>query len=121
MEDSVIIAAYVRFVAAIVVVAWLTFVLRATILSYRHDKYIEKNFPEISKTETLSVFAANWELGSSLMNTFSSTKAAPDEYVSIMRRKIRYSIYGIFLSMTVLPIGLFVLLVFFLALRYWLT
>jgi len=55
------------------------------------------------------------------MNIFSPTKVAPDENVSIMRRKIRYSIYGIFLSMTVLPFVLITLIVLFLALRYWLA
>jgi hypothetical protein len=120
MEDSVITDVYACFIIAIVVITWLSFALRAFILSYKHDSYIEKNFPELSKTESLSVFSANWDVGSVVMNIFSSTKTAPDEYASIMRMKIRHSIYGIFLSMTVLPFGLYALLVLFWALRYWL-
>ena len=87
--------------------------------TYAHDA--EKKFPELSKTESLSIFGDNWDVASVFMNIFSSTKASPDEYVANMRRNIRYSFYCIFLSMTVLPIGLFIILVFFLALRYWLT
>lgn len=120
MENSVITDVYACFIIAIVVITWLFFALRAFILSHKHDSYIEKNFPELSKTESLSMFSANWNVESAVINIFSSTKTAPDKYTSIMRRKIRHSIYGIFLSMTVLPFGLYALLVLFGALRHWL-
>lgn len=121
MDDSDIMAFFAPLVAAVVVVTWFFYVIRYIVLCYKHDSYIKKNFPELSKTESLSVFGDNWDVASVFINIFSSTKAAPDEHVPIMRRKIRYSIYGIFLSMSVLPIGLWILIELFLALRYWLT
>jgi hypothetical protein len=113
MEDSVITDVSACFIIAIVFLSCLTFAIWSMILSYKHDSYIKKNFPELSKTESLSVFGDNWEVASVFMNIFSSSKPAPDEYVSNMRRKIRHSIYCIFLSMTVLPFGLYALLVLF--------
>jgi len=63
MEDSVIFAIYMRFVIVIVVLSWLIFALPAFFLIYKHDSYIDKNFPELSKSE--SVFLAlheKWRL-----------------------------------------------------------
>ena len=121
MEDNDIIAFFVPLVGVVVAVMWFFFVIRYFVLGYKHDSYLEKNYPDISKTESLSIFGLNHDVFSICMNILSSTKAAPDEYISIIRRKMRYSILGVLLSLTVVPIGLFALLVLFLALRYWLT
>ena len=121
IEDNDIIAFFMSLVLIVVVVMWFFFVIRYFVLGYKHDSYIEKHFPELTKTESLSIFGINHDVFSICMNILSSTKAAPDEYVSVMRRKIRYSILGALLSLTVVPIGLFALLVLFLALRYWIT
>jgi hypothetical protein len=67
------------------------------------------------------MFGPTWNMETYTMNVFSTTKAAPDEYISKMRRKIRYSLLYVLLSMTVLPLGGFMLLLLILALRYWLT
>ncbi len=120
MENSDIIAFFIPLVVAVAGVAWLFFVIRYFVLSHKHDSYIEKNFPELSETESLSVFGRNRNVFSVHMNTLSSTKATPDEYVSIIRRKIRYSLLGAFLSISLVPVGLIGLLVLFLAMRYWL-
>jgi hypothetical protein len=121
MEDNDIIAIFVPLMAAVVFVTWSFFVIWYIVLSYKHDLYIEKNFPELTEMESLSIFGRNRNLVNVCMNIFSSNKAAPDEYVSIIRKKIRYSLLGAFSSMTVLPFGLFIFLVLILALRYWLT
>jgi hypothetical protein len=121
MEDTNSIGPFLSFGIVIVFGTWLFFVIMSYVLAYKHDSYVKKHFPKLAKTESVSVFGGNWNGISSVMNIFSSTKTAPDEYVSIMRRKIRYSLFGMFLSITLLPFGGFMLLLLVLALRYWLT
>jgi hypothetical protein len=120
MEDNDIIAFFVSCGGIITLGSVLFFIIRSFILAYKHDKYIDKHFLELSETESI-IFGPTWNMETYTMNVFSPTKAAPDEYISKMRRKIRYSLLWVLLSMTMLPLGSIMLLVFILTLRYWLT
>ena len=116
MENTISLEPFLFIGAIIVLVTWFFFGISNYILAYKHDSYIKKKFPELYKVETVSPFGGNWNGIRSLRNIFSS-ESAPDEYISIMRRKIRYCLYGMFLSLSLLPMGLFFLLVIYMALK----
>ena len=97
------------FAAIIVVSSLLIFAVRTFLLCWKHDSYIQKTFPELSKEESVSVLGGNWNGIRILKNIFS--KNPPDEYVYIMRKKIRHSWCGMLLSISLLPMALFLLIV----------
>ena len=115
MKDTINLDPFLFSGAIIVGVTWFFFAIRNYIFAYKHDSYLKKQYPELSKKESVSPFGGNWWGISILKNVFSS-ETAPDEYTSLMRKKIRHSWFGMLLSLTLLPMGLFLLLVLYFAL-----
>ena len=104
------------YAAAIAVVVWLYFAVRCTIYCCRHDSYIRKNFPDLSKAGSDTIFNGNWN-SIHIYEKILSSRTAPDEHISLLRRKIRPYWFGVFVSLTVLPGGFFVLLLLTLILK----
>jgi hypothetical protein len=115
MQETNIITPFLYCAAIIVAGIWFFFAARYAIFCYKHDSYIKKHFPNLARQESVSIFGGNWNGIRVFEKIFSTT--APDENVSLMRRKIRRSWFGVLLSLSVMPGGFFVLLLLTLILK----
>lgn len=117
MEDAnSILPFFLACITIIVLGTWFVFAIRIFVLCWKHDSYVKKNFPKSYQKESISVFGGNWNGISILENLFSKT--APDKYVSLIRKKVCCAWFGALLSVSLLPMGLFLLLIFIMALAY---
>jgi len=114
MNDTDIVAPFLDCAAVIVFAAWLALTISYFILCWKHDRHLKKRFPELSKIESVWIFGGSWKPLKMLSNTFSPA-TAPDEYLSLLRGKIRLLVLSMWLTIWLLPIFLFLILVFILA------
>jgi hypothetical protein len=114
MGNTDIVPPFLGCAAAIVVAAWFFFVIRYHVLCWKHDTYLNKHFPELSKTDSFCFFVGSASHLKVLSNAISPPPA-PDAHLSRLRSKIRLSFFGSWLSLLVLPIVLFLILVLLLA------
>ncbi|MBW8042302.1 MAG: hypothetical protein FVQ85_20200 [Planctomycetes bacterium] len=110
MGDTDIVAPFLDCAAGIVIAAWLALTISYFVLCWKHDRYLKKHFPELSKTESVWIFGGSWKPLKMLSNTFSPG-TAPNEYLSLLRGKIRLLVFSMWLTIWLLPIVLFLILV----------
>lgn len=110
MADVDIVALFMYCAAGIVIASWLAYIISDFVLCWKHDRYLNKNFPELINTDAVYFFTGSCGHLKVLSNALSPGYA-PDEYLSLLRRKIRRAVFGIWLSISLLPILLFLLLV----------
>jgi len=110
MGDTDIVAPFLDCAAGIVIATWLAFTISYFVLCWKHDRYLKHRFPELCETESVYIFTGSCSHLKTLSNAFSPG-TAPDEYLSLLRRKIRRVFLGIGLSISLLPILLFLVLV----------
>jgi len=114
MGGTDIVAPFLYCAAGILFAAWLAFTISYFMLCWKHDRYLKKHFPELSETESVYIFTGSCKFLKMLSNTFSPG-TAPDEYLSLLRGKIRRLIFISWLTIWLLPILLFLILVLLLA------
>jgi len=116
MEETNNIATLLYCAAVIVIGTWFFFMVRCTMLCYKHDSYIKKHFLNLSGRESVSFFGGNWS-GLRFIENVLPSKTAPDENISLMRKEIRRSWFGILLGISLFPGGLFLLVLLFFNLK----
>lgn len=114
--DSIVLPFFFTCVIIIIVTAYLVSMIRSFILAWKHDSYVWKTTPQLALKESVSPFGGIWNGITAFENLFSKTN--PDEYILLLRKKIRFSMLCTFLSLSLLPAVFFLLVVLIMGMRY---